>query len=112
MTTRAEIAVALTGTGLVDGSEFRPTILGSRAAWGQVTGHSYPTGAVQITNWGVYVVLPQEEQAAAAWYDANYRTLIDALHLNTGLWVDSDAPIRLDGGDAGTLFALLFTARE
>jgi hypothetical protein len=111
MTTRAEIAATLTGTGIVTGSEFRPSTLASGMAWPRATAHDWAAASHAFeTTWSIYVVLPQEERAATIWFEDNIETLRDALE--TVAFVDHDEPIMLPVTNSDDLFALLITARS
>lgn len=116
MTTRLEIANALTaaevpvGSGFLAATEFRPTTLKAGNAWAQITAWDRAAGMAYGITWAIYVVLPQDERAAAAWLDANIEDLADALRPE--VFVQRMEPITLDAGTAGSLWAVLITAES
>lgn len=106
--TRLEIADALSAVAGVSGAEYRPSLLTAGVAWANIASHDRAEGFF-ATTWNVFVVVPQNEKAAAIWYDANILALRDALHVV--VYVDRDEPVLIPT-DAGELFALMITARS
>lgn len=106
--TRQEIADALSTVDGVSGAEFRPSVLTAGVAWANIGSHDRAEGFF-ATTWNVFVILPQNEKAAAIWYDANIGALRNALHV--AVYVDRDEPALIPT-DAGDLFALMITARS
>lgn len=110
-TSRLDIATALSTVSGLTGSEFRPSVLSQGVGWAQKTSHERAEGFF-VTNWLVYVVVPQEERAAAKWYDANIATVRAALQ--SVVYVDKDEPVVIPAGDDGNgnLYAVTITARS
>lgn len=109
MTTRADIAAALSTITGVSGSEYRPSVLGSGVAWAQMAAWDRDAGQAFIRTWNIFIVLPADERQAAQWLDANLDAVADALRAD--VFVDRVEPVTLPA-DSGSLFAALITARS
>jgi hypothetical protein len=111
VTTREDIAAALTASGLVVGSPYRPKALAPGQAWPGIPRlEATEAGWAYLATWRVYVVLPTvDEQARAMWFDDHARDLIDALR--SVLFVDS---IEVDAisTDAGDIPVAVITGRS
>lgn len=108
MTTRQDIADALSTVTGITGSASRPTVVAEGAAWPQVASHDRDDGYF-MTTWSVYVVMPADDQAAADTYDSSIATLRAALH--AVVYVDRDEPVLIPT-ESGDIFAILITARS
>lgn len=106
MTTRLEIAIALTGSEVVAGTEFRPNVINAGCAWAQMASKDRDAGSAYITTWSIWVILPGDEPAAAAWLDTNFDAIDDALR--AVVFVDRLEIVSVPEG----LFAALITARS
>lgn len=113
MTTRAEIAEALTGTNILYGSPFKPSLLAQGSAWPQLDSLNRAEGFFEQV-WNIFIVLPQGDQASATWWDDNLQTVADALA--SVVYIDSFAPVLIPAGAGpsqdGGLNAMLITARS
>lgn len=114
MTTRQELADALSTVDDINGFAYRPTVVNPGDAWPLLTG--YDRNGEQLpaltfyTVWRVMVALPTDEQAADAFLDGHAVALVEAL-LPCG-YVDSIEPALLAtaGSNVGP-FAMLITMR-
>jgi hypothetical protein len=112
MTTRAEIAAALSTVSGVKCSAFRPRSLSKGSSWPQ----GPALDRVDLINfqqtWQVYIILPTGDEAASRWWDANVQDVINAI--SPVAYVDRLEPVLVPNGDTATdlIPAMLITARS
>ncbi|MEV4384390.1 hypothetical protein AB0J68_01475 [Micromonospora sp. NPDC049580] len=106
---RTEIGIALSTVEGVRGYAYRPTVLAAGDGW-PMLGPLERAGGLSFTaTWRVFLVLPQDEQAASEWLDTHHEDLVDALE-PTG-FVDRIEPVELST-EAGPLLAIQITMRS
>jgi hypothetical protein len=111
--TRAQFAAALTASGVVTGSAYRPVPTGEGAAWAQAgpwDNTDLPPGTF-IAEWLIYVIPPQDEVAASMWWDTTMPIVVGALVDSNLVSVDRVEPVALVA-ESGQLYAILITARS
>jgi len=90
-TKRAEIAAAASTVSGVHGYPHRPATPTTGDAWPRVDSIARDDGLFRVT-WQLLVFLPQEERAAATWWDENVDALIDALQEGQVGYVETVQP--------------------
>lgn len=104
---RAALAGLLTAVDGVTGSQYRPTVLTSGAAW-PLLGSIERDSDFQVT-WRVVVVLPPDERKASEWFDTHHELIAESLE-------DFGYVERIEPGlvatDAGDLEAMIVTLRK
>lgn len=106
---RAEIAAALSTVDGVKGYAYRPAVLRAGDGWPLLGPLERADGLSFTATWRVFVVLPQDEQAASEWLDARHEDLVDALE--PAGFVDRIEPVELST-EAGGLLAIQITMRS
>jgi hypothetical protein len=76
---RAEIAAALNTVPVLKGYTRRPRALKTGDAWPLLPDFELQHGLVWRPTWRVIVVLPEDEDAAAAWMDEHFEAIVTAL---------------------------------
>jgi hypothetical protein len=100
---RAATAAALSTVEGVNGFERRPATARAGSAWSTFGGGARAAGTAFMTTWNVFVVVPQDEDAAVEWFDARWEALFFALE-DVG-YVASVVPVLLPVPNAGELKA-------
>lgn len=108
-TTRATIAAALTTVSGIKGYAWRPRAIKAGDAWPLLGEISRGPGRAWQVDWKVFVVLGNDEKAAADKADALIPDLCAAL--DSTAFVDSATPVTITT-DAGDLYALELKARS
>lgn len=109
MSTRQELADAVSTVDGIRGYEFRPTVLTAGVAWA-LRGELERGEALDfMASWRIVVVLPPGEQRASEFFDAKYKPLAEALE-DLG-YVERIEPT-LIATDAGDLDGMLITLRR
>lgn len=101
MTSRADIAAAMTATGVVNVTgAYRQTLKPGEGMvrWAGTSQASNRFG--WVTTWQVWIALPQDVAAAEVWVDANMAALVDAA--NNEMTVTQVSPQQLALGDTLT----------
>lgn len=110
MTTRQDIADALSTFAGIAGSPYRPAVVTSGNAWPQVNSLDHGDGQTYICTWNIYVVGPSDERAFSMWFDTNAFAIADAVEVVA--YVESIKPVAINTNQSGDIFALLITARS
>jgi hypothetical protein len=111
MTTRADIAAALSALDGVQGHVYRPATPRPGDAWPLTNGFARPDDSPMfLLTWRILVVLPQDERAASKWLDANWWMLVDGL--DPVVFVAAIDPVELAVAPGGTMYALQITGRS
>ena len=106
---RAAIAAALSTVDGVTGYAYRPTTPLQGDGWPLLGALDRADGTAFYASWRVWVLMPQDERAAADWLDSHHEGLVDALEASVG-FVDRIEPVVLST-IAGDQFALQITMR-
>lgn len=111
--TRADFTAALNGAGIgLAASDYRPEPGGEGNAWAQPGSWDNPGGqpnGVFEATWLVFIIVPQDEQAAAVWWDEHAATVSGALL--PLVFIDRVEPVVFET-QAGDLFAVQITGRS
>jgi hypothetical protein len=76
---RAEFAQAMSGVPDCNGYAFRPATPNIGDAWSVMGPADAAGGDAFLQTWGIRVILPEDEQAAAEWWDAHWPAIFYAL---------------------------------
>jgi hypothetical protein len=78
---RQEIATALSGVPEVTGYPFRPTAANVGDAWPILGPLDRASGTAFTVTWLIRVLMPQDEEAASAWWDQHWPHLFEVLEV-------------------------------
>lgn len=110
MSTRADLAAAVSVVDGIKGHEFRPTLLPAGTAWPLRAELTAGDGVPRLlASWRIVVVLPEGERRASEFFDAKFQPLADALE-DMG-YVERIEPTII-ATDAGDLDGMLITLRR
>jgi len=111
MTTRQEIADALSEIPGFSGSSYRPSVVTTGNAWPQLTNLQRDEAHNFIKVWSIYLVGPQQDdQTFGTWFDANAEDIAEALI--DVVFVDGIEPVKVAVPNSGDLYAIAITARS
>ena len=102
MTTRAEIAVALTSVNGVKGYLYRPTTAKPGDAWPLLVSYDRADGFAFYVSWRVQIMLPADARAASDWIDQHVEALVTALQ--PVMYVDRLEPVGINADGSGQPF--------
>lgn len=76
---RAQFAAALNGVGGCQGHPYRPSVPNTGDCWPVMGPADRAAGTAFMQTWGVRVLLPSDEVAAADWWDQHWAAIFTVL---------------------------------